>query len=193
MKKHIAYAGLLFFLMLTGCASMKLMPSQFEASGVAVATHQEFSKRFTAIEDGKTTLADLKKMGLDPDQVPNVLKINYVEIRDMFLGAQLTFSVLPVPIQQCIIMENKCTGYRYSAKRIKTIGSGNLALRWLDIKKQDIKKGWSGEFYIFMYEDTVVYKLPGDTIANILEPKTSKNPTGFLKWMTLLLIPAILP
>lgn len=146
------------------------------------------------IEAGKTTFSDLKKLGFDPDKIPNTSKI--VDVRKSLLpNPTSTIEELTEGARICYKKGALCDGYRFYVKILNSEGLGNTMLRLIGIKKEVLTKGWEFELNVYLVsredietfapneprrkEKIVVYGLYGGTpkIANI---DTQKNPLGLV-------------
>lgn len=181
--KKVLIAIIALFPFLWGCAaiSQKVMPSEGRPAVSQWKNYQSALDVFKKIEPGKTSLADLKKLGFDPDITPNTTFLNPITIRNLFLGtdtkAPIKFEDLPQDIQDYLKDFNNCLGFKFEQEVSYTEGKGSLVKRWLKFKKEDLTTGWRFEALIFMKKDTVAY-VYWEGKPNIKDPRFKKDPLG---------------
>jgi len=170
-------------LILFGCATItstsgNLMPTERKIAVSNWKSYQSAIEDFNRIEPNKTTLADLKKIGFDPNITPNTVFLDPISIRNIFLGNNsIRIDDLPKDLQEYLRDFNECRGFKFKQEAIFTKGEGSILSRLLKFKKEDIISGWMFEAWIFMKKDKVVYTLWLGN-PNIREIRTQKNPLG---------------
>lgn len=94
---------LLFFaaltLFFTGCAGKNfadsLRSSKIEAVKCPWDSYEEAEKFHQSIEDGKTTIDDLRTKGFDPNTAPNTTKLSHIDVRNIFLTPSMMMRDTP--------------------------------------------------------------------------------------------------
>jgi hypothetical protein len=171
-----------------GCSS--LLPRSEENTSSAWTTYQEAQKAFDGIEPGKTTLADLKAMSLDPANNANISILNYADVLRRFLVSQaVTFSDLDQGVLECVSAKIRCRGFEIEQKQVKRQRNGSFWLDVLGFRKETHIAGWRFTGLVLLKGDVVVYKLTGGQPA-IVEQQNSATPLGpvqslagrFLSW-----------
>jgi len=169
---------------LVGCAGInaKLMPSNREIVR-GLGNYNDIETLYNNIIPGKTTIADLKKMGLDPKTTPNVTTFNYLDVKNMFLtNPSEKLEDSPLEIQDCVKNKELCLGHAYGPyKDTNTDGQGQIITRVAKCEKIDLITGWELGFFLFRKGDLVVYKLPGKDMPKIHTIKKEKRPLCFLQ------------
>lgn len=92
-----------FFIVLTlflgGCAGKNfdssLRSSKTEIIRCPWASYEKAEKFYQSIEDGKTTVDDLRGKGFDPNTAPNTTKLSHIDVRNIFLSPSLTMRDMP--------------------------------------------------------------------------------------------------
>lgn len=180
--------ALLLLTLACGCSS--LLPRSEESTSSAWQTYQEAQKAFDSIEPGKTTVAELKAMSLDPSNNANISILNYADVLRRFLVSQaVTFNDLDHGVLECVSAKIHCRGYEIEQKAVKRHRNGNF---WLDVfgfRKETHIAGWRFTGLVLLKGDVVVYKLTGGQPA-IVEQQNSNTPLGpvqslasrFLSW-----------
>ncbi len=170
--------------LISGCATItstsnNLMPTEKKVAVSNWKSYQSAIEAFNRIEPNKTTLADLKKIGFDPEITPNTVFLDPISVRNIFLGNNSATRItdLPEDLQKYLKDFNDCRGFKFKQEAIFTKGEGNILTRLLKFNKEDVVSGWSFEAWVFMKKDKVVYTL---WLGNpkIRELRTQKNPLG---------------
>lgn len=183
---------LLVVFLATGCASwqpssgsrptdVKLPWNDYKETQAAVAK----------IQEGKTTLEQLKALGFDPITIPNTEKI--VDVRNALLSTPTsTISELPELAQACYRNFTMCDGYNFTVRVVDKRGVGNTALRLAGVKKKVLTTGWWFSLKVFLVEGNklgsqissdlqnqkvVVFWLFGG-VGNVQSIDTEKRPLG---------------
>jgi hypothetical protein len=168
--------GALVLLLASGCTS--LLPRSEETTKSAWATYQEAQKAFDSIEPGKTTVAELKAMSLDPASNANISILNYADVLRRFLVSQaVTFSDLDHGVLECVSAKVLCRGFEVEQKAVKRHRNGNFWLDVLGFRKETHIAGWRFTGLVLLKGDVVVYKLTGGQPA-IQEQQNSATPLG---------------
>ena len=142
---------------------------------------EEAQRAFDQIILHKTTVADLKRLKLDPASNPNVTILNYSDVLRRFIPSpSVDASSLDLGVQECLRATTHCQGYEVDHRVLKRNRYGNF---WADIfnfrRKTDIV-GWRFNAVLLITDDVVVYKLTGGQPA-IHEHEQSNNPLGPLQ------------
>jgi hypothetical protein len=167
-----------------------MLPRSEETTASAWATYLEAQKTFDQIEPGKTTVAELKKMSLDPATNPNIAILNYSDVLRRFLFSQaVSLADLDQGVRECVNAKTLCRGYEVDQKLVKKQRNGNFWLDVLGFSRETHTAGWRFNGLVLLKGDVVVYKLTGGQPA-IQEQQNSHTPLGpvqslagrFLSW-----------
>lgn len=139
---------------------------------------EEAQRAFDQIILHKTTVADLKRLKLDPTSNPNVTILSYSDVLRRFIPSPLIDAAsLDIGVQECLRTTVNCQGYEVDHRVLKRKRYGNF---WADLfnfrRKTDIV-GWRFNAVVLITNDVVVYKLTGGQPA-IHEHEESNNPLG---------------
>jgi len=142
---------------------------------------EEAQRAFDQIIPHKTTVADLKRLKLDPASNPNITILNYSDVLRRFIPSpSIDASSLDAGVQECLRALTRCRGYEVDHRVLKRNRYGNF---WADLfnfrRKIDII-GWRFNAVVLTTDDMVVYKLTGGQPA-IHEHEDSSNPLGPLQ------------
>jgi hypothetical protein len=128
-----------------------------------------------------TTSEDLKKLGFDPYNTPNIEILNYLAIIEKFMpNSSITKEDLDVGLKGCIEAKNACLAYELKLQKIKSKRQGNVMLDLLRFKRMSLQTGWRFSSLIVLIDDLVVYKI-WDGKPRIDEEIYKKNPLGPLQ------------
>ena len=110
-----------------GCSS--LLPRSEETTHSAWQTYQEAQQAFDAIEPGKTTLAELKAMSLDPANNANISILNYADVLRRFLVSQaVTFNDLDAGVLDVLARTGSLFAKGGTCLSVGRVGHSTLVL-----------------------------------------------------------------
>lgn len=136
---------------------------------------------FDKIVPQETTHDDLKKLGFDPFETPNMKLITYLDIIQKFIpNESISFDDLDPGIQACLKAKADCHGYEVTPQEIKNERYGNVLLDLFNFRRKTKISGWRFSALIVLKNGLVVYKLWGGE-PNVLEYEDKKNPLGPLQ------------
>lgn len=179
MMKTFSLVTYIFILslMMSGCSSL-LLPSVETATKSPWQSFADAKKAFDKIVSNKTTREDLKTLGFDPFETPNVSLITYLELTQKFMPNQsIRFDDLDPDVQACLKAKESCQGYDVSPKVLHSKRYGNVALDLFNFRRKKLTTGWHFAALIVLKKDLVVYKLWGGE-PKISEFEDKKNPLG---------------
>ena len=159
-----------------GCSALLPRSEAFTVS--PWQSFEEAQRAFDEIIPHKTTVADLKRLKLDPVSYPNITILNYSDVLRRFIPSpSVDASSLDAGVQECVRAATRCKGYEVDHRVLKRKRYGNF---WADIfnfrRKTDIV-GWRFNAVVLITDDVVVYKLTGGQPV-IHEHEDSNNPLG---------------
>lgn len=191
MKTHYQYrryqtirAVLLTFLvglcvLLMGCTS--LLPNDSKATKTSWSTYEQAEDTFATIVEGKTTLPQLKAMGIDPKVTPNVTLLSHADLLRR-LNAMISFnwSLLDPAIKACVNARQSCYAYQLEQTSLKHDRVGNFWLDFLNFKRVTNVTGWKFDALVIINKDLVVYKSWSGK-QNIHDVEQERHPLGPLQ------------
>lgn len=114
---------------------------------------------FEKIVPGKTALADLKVLRVDPDQTSNVALLSHADLlRRLFPASSLDIRTLDPGLQDCVTSQN-CFGYEIEQISLHRRRFGNFWADFFNFRRQIDISGWQFNAVIVIKGETVVYKL----------------------------------
>lgn len=159
-----------------GCAN--LLPTVEEKTESRWGSYEDTKQAFDQIAPGTTTTAELKTMGFDPFENPNIKLLNYLDITQRFLpNESIGLKDLHPDVRACLEAKTACRGYEVKPQIVNSKRYGNVLLDVFNFRRQTRTTGWKFEGLIILEGERVVYKLEGGE-PNILELEDKKNPLG---------------
>jgi hypothetical protein len=139
-----------------------MLPSSKEvtATGSGWQKYADAEKTFESIVPGKTTIAELKALNLDPATNPSVARLQFWQVRERFIPNTLvTLDDLDQGVRECIQAREGCKAYEVNYLSTQTTRTGNAALDLLKLHRTTQTAGWRFNGLILMRNDVVVYAL----------------------------------
>ncbi len=181
MDKTVFLASgiLVLSLMGSGCAGM--LPSIKQTTKSPWQSFDEAKRDFDKIVPKKTTSEDLKRLGFDPFEVPNVKLVTYLELIERFIPNQsIRMEDLDPGVRDCLKARDNCQGYEITPKMLNSQRYGNVFMDLLNFRRKKITRGWKFNALIVLNKGLVVHKVWGGE-PNISEFEDKKNPLGPLQ------------
>ena len=169
----LAMAGIAA-LMLAGCTSM--LPNSSSKSTAKWATYAEAKNAFDAVVIDHTTDTQLKALGYDAGQLPNIRIINYVDVASLF-GSAFDRKYLPAGVRKCVDSGEGCFAYVVKIQNLNGQRNGNVAADLFGFRKQTHTTGWEMQATLVLVNKVVVYKLWSGT-PEIDTYEKSSTPLG---------------
>lgn len=171
---------LITLLVISGCAG-RLLPEVRQTTKSPWQTFEDAKQSFDLIIPEETTKTDLKTLGFDPFETPNVELITYLDILQKFVPNQaVQLKDIHPRVRACLQAREKCFGYEVKPRNLQSKRYGNAFLDLLNFRRKTITSGWRFRALIVLNEELVVYKLWGGE-PNVLEYEDKKNPLGPLQ------------
>jgi len=165
----------------SGCSGKGLLPSVKTTTESPWQTFEEAKSAFDKIVPMESTTEDLKNLGFDPYETPNVNLITYLDILQKFMpNESIKLTDLDEGVQACLRARASCTGYEVSPSKMTKKRYGSVMLDLFNFRKKTLHTGWHFKALIVLNDDLVVYKLSGGE-PNIIEFEHKKNPLGPLQ------------
>jgi hypothetical protein len=162
--------------LLAGCSG--LLPRSKEVTSSPWASYREAQETFDRIIPDKTTAADLKDLGVDPETMPNIAILNYSDVLRRFLMNQsVTLSDLDRGVQECVLAKIVCRGLEINQRLVKKHRNGSFWLDLFGFRRETHTEGFRFQGLVLLKDDIVVYKLTGGQPV-IREHEENQNPLG---------------
>ena len=163
-----------------GCSS--LLPKSKETSGTpstAWQTYQDAEKTFATIAPGKTTVAELATMKLDPRTNPNIRIMPRYEVMQHFVvNRTVTMDDLDAGVRDCLAADTHCVGWQIDQTATQKRRNGNAAADFLRLRRETHSSGWRFTGLLLIKDGVVLYKLSGGQpmIHEIAESEDALGP-----------------
>jgi hypothetical protein len=170
---------LLLSLIGSGCAG--ILPSVKNTTKSPWLHFEDAKRSFDKITSQQSTSDDLKRLGFDPFEIPNVKLITYLDLLKIFLpNDSIKMENLDPGVQSCLQARDACQGYEITPKILNSKRYGNAFLDLLNFRRQKITRGWRFYALIVLNDGLVVHKVWGGE-PNISEIEDKRNPLGPLQ------------
>lgn len=156
-----------------GCAA--LLPRTKVVANSPWTRYTEAKEAFDAITVGKTTTADLRGLGFDITNSPNLKVLNYLDIAGTVDA--IPEDQLDPGLKACLNARSDCRAYVFEPKRNYSKRIGNFWLDILSFRRKTHQTGWRFKALIVFVNDHVAYKLSSGE-PEIDEMETKTNPLG---------------
>jgi hypothetical protein len=163
-------------LALAGCAG--LLPNTQQESKAPWHSYADAQEMFDNVVPGKTTLAELKALAIDPGLTPNIAVLGHADmLRRLIPIAPTDIRLLDPGLQQCISAAEPCFAYEIDQTHSDRQRVGNFWLDFLNFKRMVNVSGWQFNAIFVIKNDTVIYKLWSGK-PNIHQVEEEHNPLG---------------
>lgn len=169
----------MLFISLAGCGS--LLPSAKQTTKSQWKSFEEAKKTVEAIIPSKTTVEDMKKMGISPFAAPNIKTLTYLDIIQRFmLNPSIKKEDLEDGIRSCIEAKGRCYAYEVLIKNVYSKRYGSVFLDLFNFRRNTKTYGWEFDAIIVIVDNVAVYKLVRGS-PEVDESREVKNPLGPLQ------------
>lgn len=165
-------------LLLGGCSS--LLPSERAELLSPFGDYLDAEARYGQVVAGKTRRTQLFSLGFDPLIEGNGRMLSFLDVRLLFVQANIPIDYLPAGLVQCLEAKERCTGYAFDFNKTDTQRVGNF---WADIfnfRKHRELHGWAFHAVFVLVDDLVVHKVNSGE-PNIRRDEVKHNPLGPLQ------------
>jgi hypothetical protein len=164
---------------IAGCST--LLPRSEAITDSPWQSFEEAQRTFDQIIPHQTTVADLKRLKLDPASNPNITILNYSDVLRRFIPSpSIDASSLDAGVQECLRALTRCRGYEVDHRVLKRNRYGNFWADLFNFRRKINIVGWRFNAVVLTTDDVVVYKLTGGQPV-IHEHEDSSNPLGPLQ------------
>ena len=163
--------------LLAGCSSF-LLPKSRAVTASPWRTFQDAQNAFDKIVPGTTTIADLRRMKLDPSTNPNIAILNYADVmRKFMISPSLSVNDLDEGVRLCVTAKVSCRGFEINQSSVQKSRDGNVVLDVLGFYRETHTAGWKFNGLILLKDEVVVYKLTSGQ-PSIRQTEENQNPLG---------------
>lgn len=146
-----------------GCSSMLPKSSETSDTGAgAWRTYAEAQATFDRIVPGKTTIAELRALRLDPGTNPDITKLQRYEVMQKFMVNQhVGLADLDDGVRECLQADSLCIGWDVTHVVSQKKRTGNALLDMARMQRVTQTEGWRFNGLLLIKGGVVVYKLAG--------------------------------
>ena len=162
-------------ILLTGCSS--LLPSKKDETVTSWEEFEQVKEAYDKITLGNSR-AELKELGFDVDNSPNIQLLSYLDVADKIDTIPMT--QLDPGLQECLQRRDECQAYEIDLKKLRGKRIGNFWADFFNFRRRTDATGWRFNALLVMIDDRVTYKLwSGTPKVELYEEK--RNPLGPLQ------------
>ncbi len=166
-------------LSLAACGGV--LPSKQSATLSPWSSFAEAMASYDQIVPGETRMPELAQMGFDPERTPNIRRVNYLELIEVFMPHDsVQRSDLDPALGACLEVREACYAYEVQPGTTRHRRDGNTALDLFGFRRKTTVSGWQFSSLIVINDDTVVYKLWSGA-PNIQRVESESKPLGPLQ------------
>jgi hypothetical protein len=174
-RTYRAGVALLATFAVAGCATL-LPTAEVKVSG-PWRSFEEAKAAIERIEPNRTSTADLRTSGIDPEG-PNVQLLSYSDILLRFpMGVSAAQGPMNSGLHECLAAGKSCTGYAISVRETNHDRTGSFWLDALGFKRVVDTTGWQFNALILLVGDRVVYTLYSGQ-PQVREHEVTRHPLG---------------
>jgi len=175
----LKHSVVLLSVALTGCAS--LLPNAKIEARTPWHNYAEAQAMFEKVIPSKTTLSELKALGVNPDVTPNISILAQTDLlRRLIPISTSDIRFIDPQLQECISPQQVCFAYEIEQTRNDRERSGNFWLDVMDFKRVTEISGWKFNAVFVIKNDVVIHKLWSGT-PNIRQHEEEFRPLGPLQ------------
>jgi hypothetical protein len=164
---------------ITGCSS--LLPNAQIQARTPWHNYAEAHAMFEQVIPAKTTLSELRALGVDPDLTPNISVLAQTDLlRRLIPIATSDIRFIDPQLQECISPQQVCFAYEIEQTRNDRERSGNFWLDVMDFKRVTEISGWKFNAVFVVKNGVVIHKLWTGT-PNIRQHEEEFRPLGPLQ------------
>jgi hypothetical protein len=178
MDKRYVVSLLLMLTWLSGCSS--LLPSEHAELRSAFDDYLDTEIRYSQAIPGKTTRSELFALGFDPLTKGNGKMLSFIDIRLMFVQANVPLDYLPDGLMRCLEAKDRCIGYSFEFGKTDTTRVGNFWADAFNFRKKREVQGWAFRAVFVLVDEVLVHKMSNGE-PNIRRYDVKRNPLGPLQ------------
>lgn len=136
---------------------------------------------FEKIVPGKTTLAELKALGVDPDRTANVALLGHADLlRRLAASSSFDINHLDPGLKQCVSLAQSCFAYELEQTQLDRQRVGGFWMDFLNFRRSVDITGWQFDALVVIKGELVIYKLWSGK-PKIHQTEDERNPLGPLQ------------
>ena len=158
-----------------------MLPSTAEVTQTQWESFAAAKESFDRLQAGRTTEAELGKLGFDPQEGQNVRVLSYLELQQRFMPTpSVTRSDLDPQVRACLDAHAACSGLEVKPESVDRRRVGNVLLDIFNFQRETVETGWNFSGLVLLQDGIVVYKTWSGA-PNISSREKRTNPLGPLQ------------
>jgi len=158
-----------------------VLPSKETAAPSAWESFDQAKANYDRIVPGETRADDLAQLGLNPMQTPNVRRLNYLELIEVFMPhISIQRGDLDPALRTCLEARESCYAYEVHPGITHEKRHGNAVLDIFGFRRDTQTSGWQFNSLIVLKDEIVAYKLWSGE-PNIRREESERRPLGPLQ------------
>lgn len=147
-------------IILSLCSCSSLLPRAKQETQTPWRSYAEAQDMFVKILPGKTSLTELKVLGIDPEKTPNVALLSHADLmRRLSITSSTDMRLLDPDLQPCVVAYQACFGYEIEQFHLDRQRRGNFWLDFLSFDRKADVTGWQFDAVVVIKDNTVIYKM----------------------------------
>ena len=163
--------------LLAACSSM--LPRGQAHTDRPWPSYEAAHAAYASIQPGRTTVEQLRALGLDPRTAPNVKLLSYSDILRRLVPPTADVRLDP-GIRDCLNDNGRCQGFEVVENHVDRQRVGDFLLDFLDFRRETHTTGWNFDMVVLVNHGVVVFKLWGGEPA-VSDSSSTRNPLGPLQ------------
>lgn len=171
--------ALVALLSLAACQS--LLPTARETTDGPWESYQDAVAAIEALVPYRTTTADLRAAGIDPETTPSITNLTYSDLIARFSpGAAVRPEDLDRGLRDCFMAGKRCRGMLVAASKIRHRRVGSFWADAFNFRRQTDISGWRFNATVIVVDEVVVFAVHGGQ-PTVQDRRVARNPLGPLQ------------
>src|SRR5690606_38251551 len=172
-------AAFLALLSLAACQS--LLPTARETTDGPWETYEDAVAAIEALVPYRTTMADLRAAGIDPETTPSITNLTYSDLIARFSPhPAVRPEDLDRGLRACFMPGQRRRRLPGAASKVRHRRAGHLGADTVDFRRQTDITGWRFNATIIVVDDVVVFAVHGGQ-PTVQDRRVARNPLGPLQ------------
>lgn len=179
LRRTAGAASLAAILSLSACQS--LLPSARETTQGPWESYEDAVAAIEALVPYRTTMADLRAAGIDPETTPSITNLTYSDLIARFSpGAAVRPEDLDHGLRDCFMAGKRCRGMLVAASKIRHRRVGGFWADTFNFRRQTDITGWRFNATVIVVDEVVVFAVHGGQ-PTVQDQRVARNPLGPLQ------------
>jgi len=180
VRTWCAVASVAMVALLCGCA--ELLPRSHTEEPSPFASFEDARAAIEKVQPHRTSLEEMKALGLDPQASTNVREIPYPQLITLLVDSpSVAAADLDPGIGECIAARQACRAYQFHFSRVERDRYGNFLLDLLNFDRRTRTSGWRFQAIVLMRDDGVILFRNHAGEPRVDTNERTRNPLGPLQ------------